>query len=94
MGTHHWEIHARIFGIIQLLNLVSRRPSTTRYCQFFCFSFFSIIHTSLSLIFGGVVMVCSSFLIWATLSNNGDNIVMIKGYAHLHAPAKIRSSRI
>ena len=66
MGTHHWEIHARIFGIIQLLNLVSR-PSTTSYYQFFCFSFFLIIHTlslppsislslSLSLIFGGVVI--------------------------------------
>ena len=30
METHHWEIHARIFGIIQFFNLVSL-PSTTTY---------------------------------------------------------------
>ena len=34
METHHWEIHARIFGIIQFFNLVSL-PSTNSYYQFF-----------------------------------------------------------
>jgi hypothetical protein len=71
MGTHHWEILARIFGIIQLLNLVSHSSTTSCY-QFFSFSFFDYIYLllplspslplshSLSHTFGGVVMVCSS----------------------------------
>ena len=54
METHHWEILARIFGIIQFFNLVSLLPSTTSYYQFFSFFlaiyyFYLFIITGLSL---------------------------------------------
>jgi hypothetical protein len=98
MGTHHWEILARIFGIIQLLNLVSHSSTTSCY-QFFSFSFFDYIYLllplspSLSHSLSYFWWSCYGLLInfWYGLSNV-VNIVMVKGYAHLHAPGKIRSS--